>query len=432
VGAFGDKFRQAREAKGISLDDVSSVTKISTRMLQAIEQEHFDQLPGGVFNKGFIRAYAKHLGLNDEDAVTSYLACLRQAQIDAQQQIWQPPSTPPPAASRPWFSEKRFSERRQSEKSQSEKTHAEKNQPGERQPEPYAKPAMTGNLRIQLEEDKIEEELPDLQLPRAEDVHPPRRDYIQRRENEIPWNIVAAIAVVIFLLAFLWIRHSHSTRTEAAATPAPAPTPAASNPASSNRALSNPTPPSQPPAHGSSTPSTIQPSTTAAAKAPANSTSNSQPNSPPTNSQAANPPAANSTTNKQATKAANPNNDATAVNDVTARTFPPAKPATPAASFTLVIRAAENSWVSITADGQSVAHENLIAPAATSVHATREIVARIGNAAGVTFLWNGQEVPAQGAESEVKTFVFDSTGMREVPNQPPAQNHPAPDQPVQN
>src|SRR5512141_1772001 len=83
MGQFGDKFRKAREAKDLSLDDVSNVTKISSRMLRAIEEEHFDQLPGGVFNKGFIRAYAKHLGLDSEDAVNDYLACLRQAQIDS-------------------------------------------------------------------------------------------------------------------------------------------------------------------------------------------------------------------------------------------------------------------------------------------------------------------------------------------------------------
>jgi hypothetical protein len=38
----------------------------------------------------------------------------------------------------------------------------------------------------------------------------------------------------------------------------------------------------------------------------------------------------------------------------------------------------------------------------------------VGNAAGVTFLWNGQELPAQGAEAEVKTLVFDASGMRDV------------------
>ena len=44
VGEFGDKFRKAREKKDISLDDVSNVTKIGSRMLRAIEEEHFDQL----------------------------------------------------------------------------------------------------------------------------------------------------------------------------------------------------------------------------------------------------------------------------------------------------------------------------------------------------------------------------------------------------
>src|SRR5215475_8076007 len=84
MGQFGDKFRKAREAKELTLDDVSNVTKISPRMLLAIEEEHFDRLPGGVFNRGFIRAYAKHLGLNAEDAVSDYLACLSQAQIALQ------------------------------------------------------------------------------------------------------------------------------------------------------------------------------------------------------------------------------------------------------------------------------------------------------------------------------------------------------------
>src|SRR5271165_3252839 len=87
VGEFGNKFRKAREKKNLSLEDVSNVTKIGSRMLQAIEEERFDRLPGGVFNKGFIRAYAKHLGLNDEEAVTDYLACLRQAQIETHKSL---------------------------------------------------------------------------------------------------------------------------------------------------------------------------------------------------------------------------------------------------------------------------------------------------------------------------------------------------------
>ena len=59
VGEFGEKLRKHREQRGIALDAISNTTKISTRMLRAIEEEHFDQLPGGVFNKGFVRAYAR-------------------------------------------------------------------------------------------------------------------------------------------------------------------------------------------------------------------------------------------------------------------------------------------------------------------------------------------------------------------------------------
>jgi len=89
----------------------------------------------------------------------------------------------------------------------------------------------------------------------------------------------------------------------------------------------------------------------------------------------------------------------------------------------LVIRASENSWISVTADGRSVIHELLIAPAHASIRASREIVVKIGNAAGVSFVWNGQELPAQGSEAEVQTLVFDASGMRAVPpSLVPAQN----------
>ena len=63
------------------------------------------------------------------------------------------------------------------------------------------------------------------------------------------------------------------------------------------------------------------------------------------------------------------------------------------------------------ADGQLVTQETLIAPAHTSVRALQEINVRVGNAAGVSFLWNGKEIAAEGGEAEVKNFIFDSTGM---------------------
>ena len=84
VGLFGEKLRKHRESRGLSLDAISTTTKISTRMLRAIEEEHFDQLPGGVFNKGFVRAYARQVGLDEEEVVNDYLAALRENHIQSQ------------------------------------------------------------------------------------------------------------------------------------------------------------------------------------------------------------------------------------------------------------------------------------------------------------------------------------------------------------
>ena len=72
MGAFGDRLRREREMRGITLDEITESTKISRRHLDALEGEHFDQLPGGVFNKGFVRAYARFLGIDEDQAVADY------------------------------------------------------------------------------------------------------------------------------------------------------------------------------------------------------------------------------------------------------------------------------------------------------------------------------------------------------------------------
>jgi len=74
MGAFGDRLRREREMRGITLDEITESTKISRRHLEALEREHFDQLPGGVFNKGFVRAYARFLGIDEDQAVADYSA----------------------------------------------------------------------------------------------------------------------------------------------------------------------------------------------------------------------------------------------------------------------------------------------------------------------------------------------------------------------
>jgi cytoskeleton protein RodZ len=69
---LGATFKKAREAKGIPLTRIAAETRISTRFLEAIEKEEFHLLPGGIFNRGFIRAYAERVGLDPDAALTEY------------------------------------------------------------------------------------------------------------------------------------------------------------------------------------------------------------------------------------------------------------------------------------------------------------------------------------------------------------------------
>jgi cytoskeletal protein RodZ len=73
MATFGETLKRERELRKISLREVCEATKIGLRYLEALEGNRFDQLPGGVFNKGFIRAYAKFIGLDAEALITSYL-----------------------------------------------------------------------------------------------------------------------------------------------------------------------------------------------------------------------------------------------------------------------------------------------------------------------------------------------------------------------
>jgi cytoskeletal protein RodZ len=69
---FGESLKREREMRGVTLDEISAATRIATRFLRAIENEQWDQLPGGVFNRGFVRAVARYLGLDEESTVAEY------------------------------------------------------------------------------------------------------------------------------------------------------------------------------------------------------------------------------------------------------------------------------------------------------------------------------------------------------------------------
>ena len=70
--------RLAREARGISLREISEQTRISMRYLEAIEASDFKRLPGGIFNRSFVKAYAKYIGYDEKEAVEAYARALRE------------------------------------------------------------------------------------------------------------------------------------------------------------------------------------------------------------------------------------------------------------------------------------------------------------------------------------------------------------------
>ncbi len=82
MSTFGERLRREREMRNISLDEIAATTKVGTRLLRALEDEQFDQLPGGIFNKGYVRAYAKFVGIDEEQAVADYLQAVQEAPPD--------------------------------------------------------------------------------------------------------------------------------------------------------------------------------------------------------------------------------------------------------------------------------------------------------------------------------------------------------------
>ena len=287
MGAFGDRLRREREMRGITLDEITESTKISRRHLEALEGEHFDQLPGGVFNKGFVRAYAHFLGIDEDQAVADYSAAAHE------------------------------------------------------QPEPEDK----FPLEIHEEPD------PDLN---------PRRSYLPLA------FAVAALVGVLVGYAF-WIKSKpHSTGATATA---PQPSQQSSVTPAGDAAT---TPSSQ------STPATV-PAAPAATTQPVERAAVEQPvkTQPPVS-----PDAAANT-----------------------------KPAEKEKAFFVSVKAKEDSWVSIVADGKSVMQRVLGADKHKKIKAGKVLVLRTGNAGGIEVSFNGRSLGAIGNENEPRTLTFKSNGL---------------------
>ena len=268
MGVFGDRLRREREMRGITLDEIAESTKISRRHLEALERDRFDQLPGGVFNKGFVKAYARFLGIDEDQAVTDYSLASNE------------------------------------------------------QPEPEDKFPL-----------EIHEE--------------PNRELNPRRSN-LPLVFALAALAGVLVGYFFWLKsrprtdHSAAQRQEAPLAQTAPDT-------------------SQSPAHSAATPEPT-------AVAPA-----SNPHREP----------------------------ATAA----AETKKPEK------TFVLLVKAKEDSWISIVADGKSVMQRVLSADATKLVKAGRQVVLRTGNAGGIDVLFNGKPVGALGNENEPRTLTFNATGL---------------------
>src|SRR4029077_11000284 len=81
--SFGEELRRERLIREISLEEISSATKISVRLLKALEASDTSRLPAPAFTRGFIRAYARHLGIDPEEKVNAYSADLGNESPDA-------------------------------------------------------------------------------------------------------------------------------------------------------------------------------------------------------------------------------------------------------------------------------------------------------------------------------------------------------------
>ena len=287
VAAFGEKLKKTRENKKMTLDDVAVSTKISVRMLRALEEEKFAQLPGGVFNKGFVRAYARHLGLDEERTIAEYVAASGGAPVPS---------------------------------------------------------AEDAELRAIAERKEKERQ--------------------NRPAAEMSWGWVAIVLLVVALGLSVWGFYSREKQN---------------------------------------TPRTVGKRETAPAASNA-----------PTGSAQAPSPAADAGTGTAA---------ATDAENTPASTSPvAAEPATTTAaagvqdtaypaSFTVLVKANEDSWLTVTADTKVLFQDTLSAAAEKSISAQKQVVLRAGNVGGLDIFFNGKKVPAQGEPGEAKTLTFGQNGL---------------------
>lgn len=90
---LGEKLRQAREERGITISEVAEQTRISPLYIESIEKDDYSPLPGGIFNKGFVKSFAKYVGVDEQEALADYsklIAASQDNQISEEPKTYRP------------------------------------------------------------------------------------------------------------------------------------------------------------------------------------------------------------------------------------------------------------------------------------------------------------------------------------------------------
>jgi cytoskeleton protein RodZ len=415
--SFGTRLKRERESRGIALDDVSIATKISLRMLRALEEEKFDQLPGGIFNKGFVRAYARHLGIDEEQAVADYLEAAGEITIpqtiQAPENIPAPPKPPKEhAADIPWgmlaiillaaaLGLSLWS------------YHTRENSPGAASPEVAPPQSHSVAAQPTTSTEAAPSEAAGTQAAPSQAAAQPSATQAvpgsvqsQPVVNESAPPSTTAPPQAARSSQIEPLKTAPSQPVQAAPTQSPPAQSAPAQPApgkpptAQSAPAQNTAPRSSPPNAASSVGSNFITS----APAPRGTTSNQSTQAPNSQAPAAGTPAAASAAKKSSLVSP----DSQAASGVDSPKPPAAATAPP---FVLLIEAEDNSWVSITADGKTVLDGTLIAPAVKSIKAQNQIVVKAGNVGALSFTLNGKKLPPQGEAGQVKTLTFSGTGL---------------------
>src|SRR5260370_7476664 len=101
-GWVGEGLKSERELREGTVKEIASATRIAPKFLEALENEDWDKLPGGVFGRGFVRSIARYLGLSEENLLSDYDQARGEASIPPMQKpeerIPSPPKSVPAIA----------------------------------------------------------------------------------------------------------------------------------------------------------------------------------------------------------------------------------------------------------------------------------------------------------------------------------------------